>query len=161
MDTNLLKVLDNLNIDYKVIEHEAASTIDEVKSHWTTLEGIHCKNLFLRDKKGRKHYLVVAEASKTVPIGVLNDMLGNNERLGFASERRLEKYLGLKPGSVTPFGVVNDQDNHVTLLLDEAIKEAEMVSFHPNVNTATLSLSYTDFEKFLNWSGNTYQFVKL
>jgi len=79
--------------------------------------------------------------------------------LGFASERRLDKYLKLIRGAVSPFGIINDTDNHVILLIDQSLQKATMVSFHPNVNTATLSLSFLDFEKFLQQSGNAYRYI--
>ena len=107
-----------------------------------------------------RHYLVVAENNKRVSIAHLNQLLGN-EKLSFASERRLTKYLNLAKGSVSPFGIINDADNHVVLLIDDGLKESSIVNFHPNENTATVSLSFEDFEQFLKWSGNPYRFVTL
>jgi len=154
----VLETLDNLNITYKLKEHEAVFTVAEANEFWTDIEGVHCKNLFLRDKKGRQHYLVIADKNTDVSLQQLNQLLGG-ERLGFASEKRLNKYLQLIPGSVSPFGVINDAENHVILFIDQTLREAEAVSFHPNVNTATLTLSFPDFEKFLQHSGNVYRYV--
>jgi len=154
----VLDALQKLNVEYKLKEHEAVCTVEEADKFWTDIEGVHCKNLFLRDKKGKQHYLVVANKNTSVSIESLNQMLGN-ERLGFASERRLDKYLKLIRGAVSPFGIINDMDDHVILLIDQSLQKATMVSFHPNVNTATLSLSFLDFEKFLQQSGNAYRYI--
>jgi len=154
----VLDTLKELNINYKLKEHEAVFTVEEADRFWTDIEGIHCKNLFLRDKKGRQHYLVIADKNTKVSLQQINELLGG-ERLGFASEKRLHKYLQLIPGAVSPFGVINDTENHVILFIDQTLRQAEAVSFHPNVNTATLTFSFADFEKFLQHSGNVYRYV--
>jgi Ala-tRNA(Pro) deacylase len=81
--------------------------------------------------------------------------------LSFASEERLMKYLGLTPGSVTPFGLLNDEERKVTVLIDEDLKNSRHICLHPNVNTASVSILYDDFEKFLKWRGNEYGYVKI
>ena len=154
----VLETLNHLNINYVVKKHEAVFTVAEADKFWTDIEGVHCKNLFLRDKKGRQHYLVIADKNTEVSLQQLNQLLGG-ERLGFASEKRLHKYLQLIPGAVSPFGVINDTENHVILFIDQTLRNATALSFHPNVNTATLTLSFADFEKFLQDSGNTYRYV--
>ena len=161
MDKNLLAQLDALGITYDIMEHEAAATVAEAEKFWKEIKGMHCKNLFLRDKKGRQHYLVVAEKDCKVPMDKLNLFLGNNERLSFASEKRMMKYLQITPGSVSPFGIINDAENHVIVLLDSRLQGAEIVNFHPNINTSTLSIVLSDFEKFLDWSKNPYQYIEL
>ena len=133
-------------------------TVEEADKFWTDIEGAHCKNLFLRDKKGRQNYLVIADKNISVSIQQLNELLGG-KRLGFACEKRLYKYLQLIPGAVSPFGVINDGENHVILFIYQSLREAEAVSFHPDDNKATLTLSFADFEKFLQHSGNSYRYV--
>jgi len=81
--------------------------------------------------------------------------------LSFASPKRLHKYLGLEPGSVSPFGLINDTENHVHLFLDENLQSSEKISFHPNKNTASLILAFDDFLKYLESIGNSYEFIKL
>ncbi|MCK4677061.1 MAG: prolyl-tRNA synthetase associated domain-containing protein, partial [Bacteroidales bacterium] len=73
----------------------------------------------------------------------------------------LEKYLGLSRGAVSPFGLVNDNENHVHVFIDEGLKTADMVTFHPNTNNATLKISFNDFLKFMDHSGNSYEFVEI
>lgn len=156
----VVKHLEDLNISYKLYEHEAANTVADAQEAWSEIAGIHCKNLFFRDTKGRQHYLVVLEQSKQLDIKKMGERLGN-QRLSFASEKRLMKYLGLTPGSVTPFGLINDVDKHVKVFFDADIRKAKFVNFHPNINTATLNLSFEDFELFLKESGQEYHFIEI
>ena len=151
-------VLDELGISYSRHEHPAVYTVEEAEKQWTDILGAHCKNLFLRNKKGNRHYLVILEASKVADLKSLNDILGE-DRLSFASENRLMKFLGLETGAVSVFGLINDKENHVKVVIDQDLKKAEAVNFHPNVNTATVGISFPDFEKFLTWCGNTVRFL--
>lgn len=82
-------------------------------------------------------------------------------KLSFASEQRMEKYLGLKPGSVSPFGLVNDADHHVYVFLDENLKKAGKLSFHPNDNRASLAIKTGDFIRYMDNTGNAYEWIKL
>jgi len=160
MRKQLLEQLNSLNISYKIKEHPPVATVEAALEHWTDVPGTHCKNLFLRDKRGKQHYLVVLEKDQQFSFQDLNDYLGN-EKVSFASERRLLKYLQLTPGSVTPFGVISDIENHVIVLIDEALCKSELINFHPNENTATLTLSFADFKRFMGRCGNTVKYVDL
>jgi Ala-tRNA(Pro) deacylase len=133
-------------------------TVEEAEKQWADIVGAHCKNLFLRNKKGNRHYLVILEASKAADLRSLNSLLGE-DRLSFASEKRLARYLDLETGAVSAFGLINDRENHVRVVIDESLKDAEAVNFHPNVNTATVGISFPDFEKFLKWSGNSVRYL--
>ena len=88
------------------------------------------------------------------------ERLGSS-RLSFASEARLMKYLGLKPGSVSPFGLINDQENHVRVYLDESLRQAPKLAFHPNINTITLAIARPDLERFFEQVGNTWTYIEL
>jgi Ala-tRNA(Pro) deacylase len=145
--------LSELGIPYSRYEHEPVYTVAEAEQLEADIPGKHCKNLFLRNKKGDAHYLLILEASKRVDLKNLSKQIGS-PGLSLASGERLERYLGLKAGSVSPFGLINDHGKQVTVLLDSDIVNSETVNFHPNVNTATLIISYRDFEKFLTWCGN-------
>lgn len=155
----VINYLNEHNISYTRRDHPPVATIEESKAHWQDLDGMHCKNLFLRDHKGRRHYLVVADAHKKVDLKKLNDLL--NDRLSFASPKRMMKYLGLSPGSVSPFGLINDKESEVFLILDKKIETADSVNFHPNLNTATLTLSQNAFRKYLESLKNSYQYLML
>lgn len=154
--------LDELEIKYELFEHEAIFTIEDGAKHWKNVEATHCKNLFFRDKKGRQHYLVVLRSDKQLDIKKLNRyLLGDNERLSFGSDKRLMKQLKLTPGSVSPFGLINNEDNHVILFVDSDLQKAEKVSFHPNINTLSLVLSFSDFETYLNKVGNKFEYIEV
>ncbi len=157
-EARVYKVLKELSISYTRHEHPPVFTVEEAEKHWTKVTGAHCKNLFLRNKKGNRHYLVILEASKAADLRALNIILGE-DRLSFASLERLMRYLGLEAGAVSPFGLIHDRDNHVQVVIDEDLREAEALNFHPNVNTATIGLSFKDFEKFLTWSGNPFRYL--
>ncbi len=146
-------LLEQLGITYKRYEHPPVYTVDEAKQYWQDIEGAHSKNLFLRNNKGSQHYLVILEESKKADIKDLSAKLAAG-KLSFASERRLMEHLGLETGAVSPFGLINDDKKAVTVAVDRDLKKAGTVNFHPNVNTATVSLSFSDFEKFLEHCGN-------
>lgn len=149
----VLKLLNKENINYELIEHEAMYTIDQMVQAGLTEGYTICKNLFLRDYKGLNHYLVILLQDKKADLKAIAQQIGSS-RLSFASEGRLDKYLKLKKGSVSPFGIINDIDHEVTLILDNDLKKQKKVGFHPNDNTATIILSSEDFiglvEKFDN-----------
>lgn len=152
--------LDALSISYEVHYHPPIPTIETAMEHWKVLESTHCKNIFLRNHKGNKHYLVIFHFSKMLNISDLEKRLKQG-KLSFASEQRMEKYLDIKPGSVSPFGIINDDTKHVYLFIDANLLKSQKLSFHPNDNTATVVISKNDFLKFLNNQGNSYEFTYL
>lgn len=159
-DPNLYRFLEALNIDFQYLEHPPAPTIEIAKQFWEGHEATHCKNIFMRNHKGNQHYLVLLPCDSSLAIRDLEQRLKQG-KLTFASEERLMKHLNLTPGSVTPFGLINDVANHVIVFIDEQIQQSEFVSFHPNINTASLIIRKDDFVKFLNAVGNTYSFIDL
>lgn len=153
----ILKTLENLNIKYERVTHPPVMTVAAAKAI-VSVDGDGCKNLFLYDSKSNKHYLVVMLEDKKAHTNTIRRQVKASS-LTFGSEESLEKLLGVKPGSVSPLGIVNDQNKEVTVLIDEDLPKCSKVCFHPNINTATLAINYSDFEKFLKWSGNEYKFV--
>jgi Ala-tRNA(Pro) deacylase len=139
-------------------EHPPAATVEEAEPHWAGIAATHCKNLFLRNQKGDRHYLVVLEASKKADLRKVADQIGDG-KLSFASAERLMKHLGLTPGSVSPFGLINDHVHAVRVVLDRDLKAAERLSFHPNINTVTYTIASADFARFLDACGNRVQQV--
>ncbi len=156
----LYDLLDRLGIAYTYHEHPPVPTAEEAARYWKDLDATGCKNLFLRNHKGNRHYLVILEHTHAVVMRDLEQRLRQG-KLSLASEKRLQKYLGLAPGSVSPFGLINDREHHVHLFIDRHLQEAERLCFHPNVNTATLVISFRDFLRFLDHLGNTYEFLDL
>jgi Ala-tRNA(Pro) deacylase len=159
-DPRLYRALESLDIAFEYHEHPPAPTVEAALEHWAGIAATHCKNLFFRNHKGNRHYLVILEHSNKLAIHDLEQMLKQG-KLSLASDRRLADHLGLTPGSVTPFGLINDPDNHVYLFIDDNLKKAERISFHPNINTATIVIGFDDFIRFLDWTGNGYEFITL
>ena len=153
-------VLRELGIEFDYVEHPKAPTIEIAKEYWTNLDSTHCKNLFFRNHKGNRHYLVVFDCDHDLAIHDLEKMLKQG-KLSFASEARMEKYLGLRPGSVSPFGLVNDEEHHVYVFLDKNLLKAKKLSFHPNDNRASLAIKLDDFIRYMDWVGNGYEWIEL
>lgn len=158
----VLEKLNQLNINYEIIEHGEVFTIEEMENlEPGTFKGAEiCKNLFLRDAKGKKHYLVVVCSDKMVDMKQLQEKI-NSTRLSFASEERLAKYLKIKKGSVTPLSVINDVNKEVIVVLDEDLYNKELVSVHPNINTCSLLMSFDDVLKVINDNENIIKKVKI
>jgi len=152
--------LDALGIVYDRHEHPAVFNADDASRYWDPIGGTQCKNLFLRNKKGDRHYLVVLEISKRADLKDLVKVVGD-DRLSFGSPERLMAELGLTPGSVSPFGLLNDADGSVRVLIDRDLRGAERLIFHPNINTASVVLSWADLEKFLATRSNRVSVVAL
>ena len=152
--------LDELKINYTLIEHDPVYTIEEMEK--IDIENINyiVKNLFLRDAKGRQHYLVVADKDQKIDLKTLQDKIGST-KLSFASEDRLQKYLKLTKGAVSPFGVLNDETAEVEVIFDKNLVGRSCVAVHPNDNSATVVLSYEDLEKIVKANGNTVKAIEL
>ncbi|MBE0647220.1 MAG: prolyl-tRNA synthetase associated domain-containing protein [Bacteroidales bacterium] len=159
-DPKLYALLEELEIVFDYYEHPPAPTIDEAKKYWKDIDAAHCKNLFFRNHKGNRHYLVIIEHTHDLSIRDLEQRLRQG-KLTFASDQRMAKHLGLSPGSVTPFGLINDTGTHVHLFIDETLKAFDRISFHPCINTASLVISFRDFEKFLSHCGNSFEYLEL
>ena len=142
------EALDKRKTKYEVVEHEPVYTMENMDRLRLTMQGTLCKNLLLRDSKGKRHFLVTADEHTKIDLKSLSKKLGAGN-LSFASEERLEKYLGLKQGSVTPFGLMNDTDHAVEFFIDKRLSKCKSLGIHPLDNTATVFLSYKDLDKFL------------
>ncbi len=157
-DPLVYKTLTEAGINFEYHEHPPAPTIEIAVQYWKDItETTHCKNLFFRNHKGNRHYLVIFDHRKNLWIHDLEKYLKQG-KLTFASQQRMEKYLGLLPGSVSPFGLIHDTEHHVHLFLDQDLAANPKISFHPNDNRASLVIRYEDFLKFLKIIGNTYEF---
>lgn len=156
----LYELLDRLSIPFEYHEHPPAATIEEAKAFWKDLNSGKCKNIFFRNHKGNRHYLVILEHLRQLDIHDLEKRLRQG-KLTFASDRRLREYLGVEPGAVSPFGLINDKTHHVHVFIDERLGEYERLAFHPNVNDATLIISRDDLIRFITYLGSTYEFIKM
>lgn len=159
MPSTVKKYLTERSIQFKLFEHPAVFTCEEAKKHhiYNNIRGVHSKNLFLKDKKSRRFYLLIIPEDKKANMDDIGLLV--NDKLKFANEVDLKELLGLTPGSVSPFGLINDKEHKVEILIDKEIWESEYVSFHPNINTETLELSKDDFHKYITTLGNKYRTI--
>ncbi len=157
---SVIECLRALGIAFDRFDHPPVATVAEAEIHWVGIDATHCKNLFLRNQKGDRHYLVVVPHSKRVDLRLLAEQIGDG-KLSFGSPERLLKHLGLTPGSVSPFGLLNDPGREVRVFLDRDLEGADRLSFHPNDNTATLVLSGDDFRRFLAHTGHPVRFIAI
>lgn len=157
----LLDTLAGLGVSYARFDHPAVFTCDEADAALpATVGGAHTKNLFLRDAKGRRHWLLVTDCAKPVDLRALAPVLGA-DRLSLGSPDRLARFLGVTPGSVTVFGLVNDPAHEVELAVDRMVWDAEAWRCHPLVNTVTLVVGRQDIERFLTATGHQPRVVEV
>ena len=166
--------LDAHEIQYEVYYHPPLFTIEEALAYWKEIDSTHCKNLFMRNHKGNRHYLISFECHKDLDIHSLEQMI-HQGKLSFASPERMDRCLGVAPGSVCAFGLINDMDiaqtanpkelfengHRVKYFLDSDLRRAERISFHPCDNTASVVLSNEMFMKFLAIWGGEYEWINL
>lgn len=146
-------------ITYQRFDHPAVFTCEEAEKLCPDMPGTSIKNLFLRDKDGKRHFLVVVGYEKKVDLKGLKNLLGT-AGLSFASAERLKQYLGVEPGSVTLLGLINDHDHAIEVLIDEKLW-GQTFQCHPLVNTATLVIPADGIEKFLKVTGHNYQIINI
>lgn len=144
----LLAKLEVLGIATTTAMHPPVFTVAEAKLHRGEISGVHTKNLFVRNKKGRM-WLVVCDQDRDVDLRTLAGHLGSNSRLSFGSAERLMRYLGVVPGAVNPFAVMNDHTKAVTVVVDRDIVGEEPLNFHPLDNARTTTIATPDFLRFL------------
>lgn len=152
--------LENKKIRYEVIEHDPVYTMEDLEALGVTEKGNICKNLFLRDAKGKRHFLIVLGKDKKADLKAFRDQLGTTP-LSFASEERLEKYLGLQKGAVSPLGVINDTGAEVEVVIDTDFRFEKRFGCHPNDNTATVILDFKDLLDIIKKNGNEVSFLKI
>ena len=147
-------------IEARRVEHPPVMTVEESERLVPPLPGAKTKNLFLRDKKGARHFLVSVPHDLTVDLDALGDAIGAG-RLGFASAERLQRHLGVTPGSVSLLSLVHDRAHAVELVIDRRLWDADAVHAHPLVNTATLVLPHDALERFLAATGHVPRIVEI
>jgi Ala-tRNA(Pro) deacylase len=159
-DLKLYALLKELNIPFDYHEHPPAPTIEEAMKYWKDIEATHCKNIFFRNHKGDRHYLVVLDHRHPLGIHELEKRLKQG-KLTFASEQRMLKYLGVSPGSVSPYCLINDAAHHVHVFFDKNLENSKLLSFHPCINTASIVVKGNDFWRFMQWTSNSFEFISL
>ncbi|MGO9357164.1 MAG: prolyl-tRNA synthetase associated domain-containing protein [Xanthobacteraceae bacterium] len=150
---DLFAYLASLDILHQTGWHKAVFTVEEGRALRGAAAGGHTKNLFIRDKKGVP-FLVVAQEDTAIELKSLHRLLGASGRFSFGSAELMAELLGVEPGSVTPFSVINDTARRVTVVLDAALMKHEALHFHPLTNTGTTTISRQDLVKFLKATGH-------
>jgi Ala-tRNA(Pro) deacylase len=150
---DIYQFLADHDIEYERHDHPPVFTCEEAERLVPDMPAAKTKNLFLRDRKGRRHFLVVVGYEKAVDLRALTSLLGVR-KLGFASPERLKRYLGVDPGSVSILGLMNDVNQAVEVIMDEGLWGAEAFRCHPLVNTSTLAISRDDVQRFLEITGH-------
>ena len=149
----LFAALDALAIEHTTIDHPPLFTVEQSRALRGQIPGGHTKNLFLRDKKGTL-FLVVAEEDAEIDLKGLHRLLGASGRFSFGSPDLLREVWGVEPGSVTPFGAINDREGRVTVVLDAAMMEHDILNFHPLINVRTTAIRRDNLVKFLRSTGH-------
>ncbi len=157
---DIYKFLAQNNIPFERYDHPPVFTCDEAARLVPDLDAAQTKNLFLRDNKGRRHFLVIVGYDKAVHLKALRDVIGSS-KLSFGSAERLFKHLGVTPGAVTLLALINDTNKDVELVFDKELWQAKAFRFHPLVNTSTLVISHEGIERFLDGTGHNVQVVEV
>ncbi len=157
--TDLFDYLEELGIETETVDHPPVFTVEEAKRLRGELPGAHSKSLFLRNKKGAM-WLVVAREDRSIDLRLLGERLGAG-RLSFGSPERLMRILGVIPGAVTPFAVVNDHDTVVRVVLDRAMLDERPLNFHPLDNSMTTAIDPADLLRFLESTGHDPEYIDL
>ncbi|MEC8939722.1 MAG: prolyl-tRNA synthetase associated domain-containing protein [SAR324 cluster bacterium] len=157
---DIYEFLEANQVEYERHDHEAVFTVEESKKLSPELEGASTKNLFLRDKKGSRHFLVTVPEDKQVDLKALSGKL-DCSRLSFASPERLKTHLGIEPGSVSLLALANDNENKVEAFIDQDIWQAEAILCHPLVNTSTLVIPREDMRQFLEKTGHGVKLIEV
>ena len=156
----IYKFLADHQIKYERHDHPPVFTVEDINRLVPPLPAAKTKNLFLRDHKGQRHFLVVVSGDKRVDFKALPDII-KSSRLRFGSPDRLKKYLGVEPGSVTLLAVLNDVDKAVEVIIDSDLWVSEAFQFHPLVNTSTLVISRDNLLRFLDNTGHKIQILEV
>jgi Ala-tRNA(Pro) deacylase len=154
------EALGAMGIQYEKYEHPPVFTSDEAAEHWGPIKATQVKNLFLRNKKGNRQYLVILEIGKQADLRELVRLIGD-DRFSFGSAERLMDTLGVTPGSVSPFGLLHPGSKDVRVIVDQDLRSAEKLIFHPNLNSASVTISPADFERFLATRPNVVRWLRL
>lgn len=158
--SGLLDLFSQQGWEYEAVEHAAVFTIEEALLHVPKLDGVKTKNVFIRDAKGLRHLLVIVPHDKRVDMGALAKELALS-KLSMGSPERLLRHLGVTPGAVSIFAVVNDAAGAVELIVDDAIWRADKVQGHPLRNTATVVVTHATLEAFLAHTGHTPRVMRV
>ena len=152
--------LDELGISFDVVEHPPAFTTEQADSYIEGLEGVRTKSMFLTNKKKTQYYLLIMDDQKSLDMDDFKEQVGAN-RIRMASSDSLAEKMQLPAGTVSPFGLLNNEEKDILVYFDQDIVSEEIMTFHPNTNEKTIFVSTTDLFKFLQDLGYSYQVLEL
>ena len=155
-----MKWLDDNGYKYEKVDHDPVYTMEDMDKAGITKIGFVAKNIFVRNAKGDKHYLVCVPEEKRVDMTKLAMALAST-KLSFASAERVDKYLGVAEGYVTPLGVLNDENSEVLVAFDQTLMGKDKIGVHPLMNDATIFLSFKDLKKIVEDHGNKFMCIKI
>lgn len=154
------KVLDELNIEYEKVEHPALFTVEDDIKYGIDFNGVACKNLFIRNEKKTRYYLIVLAGTKKANLKEIQKKL-NETRFSFGNEETLYEKLKIRSGSVSIFNIINVGKTDVKFIIDKELLKANKVGFHPNINTATILFKPKNIEKILTKYDVDYEFLEI
>lgn len=157
---DLMVFLSDLGIEVTTYRHPPVFTVKESRGICDHIPGAHTKNLFLRDQKGR-HFLVTIEQDAAVDLKTIHKVIGASGRVSFGKPEKMMNLLGVVPGSVTVFGLINDRNHELTIVLDEALMQNEIINGHPLHNEATTSIRRDDLLRFIEATGHELLILKV
>ena len=147
IESDLLKLFTQKGLDFQIHNHQALFTVEDSEKLRGEIKGAHSKNLFLKNKKNN-FFLFSCDENANIDLKRFSKSI-NAKNLSFANETYLREYLGIKPGSVSPYALLNDNKNAVTFYLDEKLYNSQIINFHPLINTTTISIKTKDFIAFI------------
>lgn len=158
----VLNKLDELGIKYELVKHTPVYTIEDMNNlEQDIFKGAEiCKNLFLRDQKGKRHFLVILCGNKQAKMDEIQEQ-AYATRLSFGSPERLKKQLGLEPGHVSPMGLINNTEKTVEVLIDKDVKNKEKLAFHPNTNEACVLITFDELKRFIDDCGHEIEYITI
>lgn len=154
------KTLNDLNIRFDYFESPRDFINEDDGSFWLKIDSTRCKNLFMRNHKGDRHFLIISDYYRDIDIRILEQKFKKG-KISFASQPRIDKYIKGTIGAISVFSLLNDPKNHVEVFIDESLKSKTSLTFLPNELNALIALSYNDFIQILDYSGNKYEFINL
>ena len=160
MKQKVLDFLEKQQIPYEITEHEPVYTMEDMERIGLDKLGTICKNLFIRDAKGKKHFLITADNDTQINLKELGTILGAG-KVSFASAERLEKYLGVTAGCVSPFGILNDVEHCVTVVFDKKLQGKARLGVHPNDHSATIWIAFDELCAVIEKQGNNVIVVEI
>lgn len=152
--------LSDLGITFNYYQSPEDFSSEEHICFWQKINATRCKNLFMRNHKGNRHFLIISDYYKDVNISILEQKFKKG-KISFASQERIDKWIKGKIGAISVFSLLNDTENHVEVFIDNSLKEKSYLTFLPNELNAILAISFNDFIKILDYSGNRYEFLNL